>query len=86
MCKTYDVRKLQARARTEYGRLLALADDIRSALGGEHHMASRATKAAHEMYSLMNALNLRAINYRDPRGCRPRPVTEALRLTTTTGE
>lgn len=76
MCKTYDVRKLQARAQTEYGRLLDLEDDLRSLLGGEHHMASRAQKAAREMYSLMNALNLRAIDYRDPRG---RRKTEAER-------
>lgn len=77
MCKTYDVRKLQARARTEYGRLLMLEDAIRAALGGEHLMASRAQKAAREMYSLMNALNRRAIDYRDPRGRRPAAQTEA---------
>jgi len=77
MCKTVDIRKLQRRAETEYGRLLDLASDIRSVVGGEHHMASRATKAAHEMYSLMNALNLRAINGRDRRG--RYPLTEAER-------
>lgn len=68
MRRTSDLRKLQARARTEYGRLLDLEDAIRSVLGSEHLMASRAQKAAHEMYRLANALNLRANEYRDPRG------------------
>ena len=77
MCKTVDIRKLQARAQTEYGRLLDLADDLRSLLGGEHQMASRAHRAARDMYSLMNALNLRAIDGRDPRGRQPRPLPEA---------
>lgn len=68
MCRTVVIRKLQRRARTEYGRLLMLEDAIRSALGSEHLMASRAQKAAREMYRLTNALNLRANEYRDPRG------------------
>jgi hypothetical protein len=78
VCKTYDVRKLHARARTEYGRLLTLEDAIRSVFGGEHLMASRAQKAAREMYALMNALNLRVNEYRDPRGRRQAPHPEAL--------
>lgn len=68
MYRTSDLRKLQARARTEYGRLLELEDDIRAVLGNTQGMAARAQRAAHEVYSLMNALNLRAIEYRDPRG------------------
>ena len=77
MCKTAELRALQARARTEYGRLLDLEDDIRAALGGEHHMASRAQKAAREMYSLVNSLERRIAEQRDPRGCKPRPHPEA---------
>lgn len=79
MCKTADIRALQARARTEYGRLLDLEDAIRTVLGGEQHMASRAQKAAREMYQLMNALNRRVTETRDPRGRRPAAHPEAER-------
>lgn len=77
MCKTVDIRKLQARARTEYGRLLDLEDDLRSVLGGMHSFTGRAQRAAREMYSLMNALNLKAVDGRDPRGRRTINRSEA---------
>lgn len=77
MCKTVELRALQARARTEYGRLLDLEDSIRTVLGGEQHMASRAQKAAREMYQLMNSLSRRVTETRDPRGRRPAVQTEA---------
>lgn len=56
MSTTYKLQGLARRAKTEYRRLLALAEDIKTDAPVPNFMQSRAMNAAHDMFTLIGEL------------------------------